>query len=162
MKTWIIWSCLYSFLPIFHLFIKLTPYVDNPFWRIFTRFFPKIREFHCFWTVSLCLFPYLPDVHRFRTVLVRLVDHSRSSVGVSGHSCRGSVFLLDWFYFRGNKKVMRMMKTTVQNEVWPCLTDIPRVHPWVQRSNTVIPMGKTVKHGHTRGCNGHTRSYPGV
>ena len=86
-----------------------------------------------------------------------LFRRSRVSVSAPGHCCRGSVLLLEGFYFRGNKKVMRFMKTNTQNNLWPSLT----AHPWVYRSNPVKLEGKTVKSGHTRGLNGQTWSHPG-
>ena len=70
---------------------------------------------------------------------------------VFGRSCtsdRGPGHVFRRFHFGGNEKVMRFMKTNVYHEVWPSLT--------------VLPVGKSVKYGHTRGCNGQFRSYPGV
>jgi len=70
---------------------------------------------------------------------------SRVSMCAPGHSCRGLLLVLEWFYFRGNKKVMRFWKTYVHKEVWPGLT--------------VTPVGISVKHGHTRGYKGQTWSH---
>ena len=91
--------------------------------------------------------PQLRDVDSFWSVMMSL-DNTRSCVSVCtpGHRGRGSLRFLEWFYFRGNKKVTRIMKTNVQKRFWPGLT----VHPRVHRSNTVIPEGVSVKSGHTR------------
>ena len=78
--------------------------------------------------------------------MVSLVTRSCVSVCTPSHRGRGSLWFLEWFYFRGNKKVTRIMKTNVQKRFWPGLT--------------VSPEGKSVKHGHTRGCIGQIRSHP--
>ena len=100
--------------------------------------------------------------------MMSLNTRSCVSVCAPGHRDRGSLRFLEWFYFRGNKKVTRIMKTNVQKRFWPGLTVSPEgtsvkhghTRGWIGQIRS-HPKGETVRHGHTRGYNGQIRPPPG-